>query len=98
MRIAVILIAGVLSLGLLGGCKSKAVSCHQSNKDYAGARELPPLKAPPGLESPDTRNSLKVPVLDTPERTRAKNEPCLDYPPPFTNPKGPDAPKPPASK
>jgi uncharacterized lipoprotein len=96
MRIAPIIV-GLLAFGLLTGCKSKAVSCHQSNKDYAGAKELPPLKAPPGLEVPDTRNALKVPPLNTPERIRSKNEACLDYPPPFTNPKGP-APAPPGSK
>ena len=53
-----------------------------------GAPELPPLKAPPGLDPPDTRNALKLPPLDTPERPRGKNEACLDIPPPFANPKG----------
>ena len=52
-----------------------------------------PLKAPPGLQDPDTRNALRVPPLDTPERIRGKNEPCLDAPPPFANPKAPEAPK-----
>jgi len=97
MRIAP-LIVGFLAFGLLAGCKSRAVSCNQSNKEYAGARDEPPLKAPNGLEVPDTRNSLKIPPLATPERKRSKDEACLDYPPPFTNPKGPDAPKPATSK
>jgi hypothetical protein len=26
-----------------------------------------------------------VPPLNTPERKRGKNEPCLDIPPPFSN-------------
>jgi uncharacterized lipoprotein len=94
MRIAGILIATILSLALLSGCKNRPISCKQDNKDYAGAREMPPLKAPPGLEAPDTRNALKVPPLDTPERVRGRNEACLDAPPPFATPKGPDAPKP----
>ena len=97
MRIASLVVA-LLAAGLIAGCKSKAVSCNQSNKDYAGAKEMPPLKAPTGLEVPDTRNSLKLPPLTTPERVRGRDEPCLDYPPPFSNPKGPDAPKPPATK
>ena len=94
MRIPVIFLASVLALATLSGCKSKATSCHQDNKDYAGAQELPPLKAPPNLDPPNTRNALKVPPLDTPERVRGKDEPCLDIPPPFASPKGPDAPKP----
>ena len=91
MRIVGTLLLGALAVTALAGCKTKLESCSQSNKDYAGARELPPLKAPPGLDPPDTRNALKIPPLETPERIRAKNEPCLDIPPPFTTPKGPDA-------
>lgn len=94
MRIAGTLIVTVLALAALPGCKSRMESCHQTNKDYAGAQELPPLKAPPGLETPNTRNALKVPPLSTPERVRGKNEPCLDIPPPFATPKTPAAPKP----
>jgi uncharacterized lipoprotein len=94
MRIAGSLVIAVLALGLASGCKSRMESCHQSNKDYAGAKELPPLKAPPGLDTPNTRNALKVPPLNTPERVRGKNEPCLDIPPPFSTPKAADAPKP----
>jgi hypothetical protein len=59
---------------------------------------MPPLKAPAGLETPDTRNALRVPVLNTPERPRGRNEPCLDAPPPFesakTVPAGPAQPQP----
>ena len=94
MRIPVILITSVLAFALLPGCKTRVASCKQDNKDYVGARDLPPLKAPPALQPPDTRNALKVPPLDTPERLRSKSEPCLDIPPPFANPKGPDASKP----
>jgi uncharacterized lipoprotein len=84
MRIVGILLASALALAVLPGCKSKMQSCHQTNKDYAGAREMPPLQAPPGLEAPNTRNALKVPPLNTPERIRGKDEPCLDIPPPFS--------------
>ena len=96
MRIPAILIASILALVLLPGCKSRGTTCKQDNKDYVGAKEMPPLKAPPGLDPPDSRNALKVPPLDTPERVRGKNEPCLDAPPPFSAPKGPDA-QPPSS-
>lgn len=94
MRIAGILVITVLAVGLVSGCKSRMTSCSQTNKDYAGAKELPPLKAPPGLETPNTRNALKVPPLNAPERVRGKNEPCLDIPPPFNTPKTASTPKP----
>ena len=75
--------------------KTEKIVCRQSNKDYVGAKELPPLKAPAGLENPDTRNSLKVPALNTPERVRSREEACLDSPPPYTTEKGvPVAPAP----
>jgi hypothetical protein len=67
--------------------KAEKIVCRQSNKDYIGAKEMPPLKAPDGLETPDTRNALKVPPLNTPERVRARDEACLDAPPPFSTTK-----------
>ena len=63
------------------------VVCKQDNRDYVSAKEMPPLKAPDGLEAPDTRNALKVPPLSAPERLRGRDEPCLDSPPPFTTDK-----------
>ena len=103
MRIAgIVLLSLVAATGLSGCFKSKMTSCNQTNKDYAGAREMPPLQAPPGLDAPNTRNALKVPPLNTPERIRGKDEPCLDIPPPFSTPKASttrpaDAPQPPSS-
>jgi len=94
MRIAVTVIACVLSIATMTGCKSRMVSCRQNNKDYAGAKELPPLTAPPGLDAPNTRNALKVPPLNTPERVRGRDEGCLDTPPPFATAKTTDAAKP----
>jgi len=73
MRIAGTLFACLLSVAAISGCKSRMVSCKTDNsKDYAGAKEVPPLTAPPGLEVPNTRNSLKVPPLNTPERIRGR--------------------------
>ena len=40
-------------LAMISGCKSRMGSCRQDNKDYAGARELPPLTAPPNQTSID---------------------------------------------
>jgi uncharacterized lipoprotein len=103
MRTAVILVASLGAVVALSGCgKHHLQTCKQSNKDYVGAKELPPLKAPPGLEAPNTRNALKVPPLSTPERVRARGEPCLDVPPPYSSsktvPAAPPAPAAPAAK
>jgi uncharacterized lipoprotein len=87
MRNAVIVLSSVLALSALAGCGKRMATCRQDNKDYVGAPELPPLKAPPGLEAPNTRNALKVPPLNTPERARGRDEPCLDAPPPYSTPK-----------
>ena len=88
MRIAaIVVLAAAVAASLASGCKTREPSCKQSDKSYSGAQEVPPLKAPPGLEPPNPRNALKVPPLATPERVRARNEPCLDAPPPFSAPK-----------
>lgn len=87
MRIAGILLLCVFAATASGCFKSRLTSCNQTDKDYAGAEEMPPLQAPPGLEAPNTRNVLKVPPLNTPERVRGKDEPCLDIPPPFSSQK-----------
>jgi hypothetical protein len=47
------------------------------------AREMPPLRAPAGLDAPDTRNAVKVPPLAEPEKPRGKDDPCLSQPPAY---------------
>ena len=87
MRIAGTVVACVLSVTLLSACGKNRSVCRQDDKDYVGAREMPPLQAPPGLDAPNTRNALRVPPLTTPERPRAKTDACLDAPPPFETPR-----------
>jgi uncharacterized lipoprotein len=94
MRVSAVLIAAILGSVVLAGCKSPLKACSETNEDYAGAQEMPPLQAPPGLEAPDTRNALRVPPLNTPERTRGKDEPCLSAPPPYATPKAAEPQKP----
>ena len=68
----------------LSGCSSRhrdrASSCRET-KVVTDATNLPPLKVPPGLDTPDTRNAVKVPELAEPERVRSKHEPCISRPP-----------------
>lgn len=48
-----------------------------------GSKNLQPLQVPPGLDTPDTRNAIKVPALNEPERPRMPADPCLSQPPSF---------------
>src|SRR5690606_12999315 len=66
MRNAVVLFATLVCVAATSGCKSRMLTCRQSDQEYATAQEVPPLQAPPGLETPDTRNALKIPPLNTP--------------------------------
>ena len=79
----------VLAAMLLSGCgffRASSQSC-RSDTVYLGAKEEAPLRIPPGLEAPDTRNALKVPDLNVPEAPRAADAKCLDAPPPYSVPK-----------
>jgi len=78
-----------LAVLAISGCRSLGSSCHEP-KEYAAAGSVAPLKVPAGLESPDTRNALRVPELNSPEPPpRKKGDACLDEPPTYTT-----APKP----
>lgn len=86
---------GTLGLALLAvlatsGCNpfrrnsAEAELCREP-EGYASAMEAPALRVPPGLESPDTRNALRIPDLNTPAPPpRKKEQGCLDQPPPYT--------------
>ncbi len=80
---------GVLAASLLSGCGFFRASSQNCRDDtvYLGAREEAPLRIPPGLEAPDTRNALKVPDLNVPEAPRGPDAKCLDAPPPYSAPK-----------
>ncbi len=49
----------------------------------AGVANHPPLRAAPGLDAPDTRNAVRVPELNEPERPRTGSDPCLSRPPSY---------------
>jgi uncharacterized lipoprotein len=60
---------------------------------YAQATEAKTLTIPAGLESPDTKNALRIPDLNTPEPpARKKSEGCLDEPPSYALPPKPKEP------
>ena len=60
---------------------------------YAQAQEAKMLAIPAGLESPDTRNALRIPDLSTAEPPpRKKGTGCLDEPPNYALPPKPKEP------
>ena len=78
------------AIGLLGvaGCHTlHERSCHKT-QPYVDAKSVAPLVVPPGLDTPDRTNTLRIPELNTPvPPARAAKDPCLDEPPPFNVPK-----------
>jgi uncharacterized lipoprotein len=84
---ALALAATTLLLLAQGGCSWMHRGKHSARcrEPAVGgeAKNLPPLKMPPGLDAPDTRNAIKVPPLNEPERPRGPSDPCLSQPPSF---------------
>ena len=80
------IVAMSVALAALSGCswmhRNRVSSCRETTV-VTEARNLPPLKVPPGLDAPDTRNAVKVPELNEPERPRGPQEPCLSQPPSY---------------
>ena len=77
----------VVMLGMVGlalcGCRSLhrfTQSCNTDTDRYLQATNVAPIKVPMGVDPPETRSALQIPVL---------NEPA---PPKFTEPRGPRPP------
>lgn len=94
----VVLLAAAVSV--TAGCnpfRDKASKANELCKEPEALKttpDNPALKIPAGLESPDTRNALRIPPLNTPvPPTRTKGQGCLDEPPSFViaKPKEPQA-------
>lgn len=79
--------------GALCGCRSFhrfTQSCGKDTDGYMQATTVPTIKVPAGVDAPETRSALQIPVLNEPAPPpRGPRDPCLDAPPKFTEPKGP---------
>lgn len=66
----------------LAGCSvvPDAYSGCNETKAYQAAKEMEPLRVPAGMDLPDTRNALKIPVLKSPALPLEAGT-CLDHPP-----------------
>jgi uncharacterized lipoprotein len=54
--------------------------CH-SRQEYQRAGQVPPLKVPPGLDSPNTQGALVIPATVVTPPPAGPKEACLDVPP-----------------
>ena len=72
----------------LAGCKTSGGGCGKP-PEHTNSDSIAPLAVPPGMDAPNTRGALRVPELETPERPRGPNEPCLDHPPKYVPPQKP---------
>ena len=73
----------IAAAALLSGCHlfSKLTpDCH-SSQEYQRAGQVPPLKVPPGLDSPNTKDALVIPSVDLAPPPPGPNDACLDLPP-----------------
>jgi uncharacterized lipoprotein len=80
---------GVAVALAVAGCHSGGNVCEKPGI-YTLAQSVPPLRIPVGLQTPDTRQALRIPELNVPEPPpRRKGDACLDEPPKYTTPSGP---------
>jgi uncharacterized lipoprotein len=78
-RILLLLAAGAL----LSGCHlfSKLTpDCH-TPQEYQRAGQVAPLKVPPGLDSPNTKDALVIPTVELAPPPPGPKDACLDVPP-----------------
>jgi uncharacterized lipoprotein len=92
------LVAGVAAALLLPGCtlfhhRRGPGACREPQFN-GSALTLPPLKAPPGLNAPNTSAGVKIPALNATDTPRPRNAPCLDVPPKYV----PETPTPPVRR
>lgn len=81
IRITWLALALALPLAGCGWLPDAYTGCEEA-RPYQAARQAEPLRVPAGADLPDTRNSLRIPELNTPELPRAPGS-CLEHPPEF---------------
>jgi uncharacterized lipoprotein len=68
---------------LMSGCHlfSKLTpDCHTA-QEYQRAGQTAPLKVPPGLDSPNTKDALVIPTVELAAPPPGPKDACLDLPP-----------------
>jgi hypothetical protein len=92
MRNVVVLMAvglGLSSCHLLHSARS----CPEESDSYLKANSVAPIRAPAGIDPPDTKSTMQIPPLNEPAfPPRGPKDACLDASPKFTEPRGPRPP------
>ena len=73
----------VAACALMSGCHlftKLNPDCH-SRQDYQNALSAPPLKVPPGLDSPNTAGALVIPTVTDVPPPPGRKDACYDVPP-----------------
>ncbi len=73
----------VAAAALMSGCHlfgKLTPDCH-TRQEYQRAAQVPPLKVPPGLDSPNTQGALVIPTVDLTPPPPGPKDSCLDVPP-----------------
>jgi uncharacterized lipoprotein len=73
----------VAAAALTSGCHifSKLTpDCHRA-QEYQRAGQAAPLKVPPGLDSPNTKDALIIPTVELAPPPPGPKDACLDIPP-----------------
>jgi uncharacterized lipoprotein len=78
-RALMLIAAGTLASGC-GLFHKMAGDCH-SPQEYQRAGQVPPLKVPAGLDSPNTQGALAIPAVALAPPEPGPKDACLDVPP-----------------
>jgi|ERR1700722_2305935 uncharacterized lipoprotein len=73
----------IVAAALMSGCHmfSKLTpDCH-TQQEYQRAGQVPPLKVPEGLDSPNTQGALAIPTVALAPPPPGPKDACLDVPP-----------------
>jgi uncharacterized lipoprotein len=76
----------IAAAALTSGCHlfSKLTpDCH-TPQEYQRAGQVTPLKVPPGLDSPNTKDALVIPTVELAPPPPGPKDACLDVPPRYT--------------
>src|ERR1700738_1845287 len=66
---------------LMSGCHVfGAADCH-TRQEYQRAAQVPPLKVPAGLDSPNTQGAMVIPAVALAPPPPGPKDPCPDVPP-----------------
>ena len=78
-------IVAVAAASLLCGCHMfhhRAANCSKP-QEYQRAQQVPPLKVPAGMDSPNTQGALVIPTVELTPPPRGPHDACLDAPPKY---------------